>query len=128
MSHARLPLLSGLLLLLAPHVLADDKRNVVEIDRLGEHNVTVGQTIHFIVRYDGFSGRVFTGLQVAIDGNKVENPTVESRPDPKLVDVGQVVFVYRAEKSGSYRVVVTPMTGQTKAPAREFILKVGEKK
>jgi len=107
---------------------AAEKKHVVEIDKPGTYTASVGQTVEFIVRYDGFSGRVFTGLEVAIDGKRVEKPTVESRPDPKLVDVGQVVFMFKAEKAGDYRLKLTPLTGQTKGKAREFSLKVAETK
>jgi len=104
-----------------------DATGVVSVEQAGECTARVGQTVHFIFRYDGFAGQIITGLEVAIDGKPVREPKVESRPDPKLVDVGQVIFVFRPDRAATYRVQVTPLAGNTKGRPREKILPVTRK-
>lgn len=105
-----------------------DNPTVVEIDKGGKRMITLGQTAHFIHRYDGFAGKIITGLEVAVNGTAVEKPKIISKPDPQMVDVGQIVFVFRPEKAGVYRIKVQTLTGTVKGTCREYVLEVTEMK
>lgn len=88
----------------------------------------VGRRHGAIHRYDGFAGKVITGLEVAVNGSAVEKPKIISRPDPQMVDVGQIVFVFWPEKTGVYRIKVQTLTGTEKGACREYVLEVTETK
>ncbi len=88
--------------------------------------IRLGQTAHFVHRYDGFSGKVITGLEVAVNDTAVEKPKIISKPDPKMVDVGQIVFEFRPEKAGVYRIKVQTLTGTEKGASREYVLEVAD--
>lgn len=106
---------------------AERGQDVVQVERGGECTAVLGQTVHFILRYDGFAGQVITNLEATIDDKLVPKPEVKSRADPKLVDVGQVIFVFHPEQTGTYRVKVTPLVGDAKRKPVEFVLKVEKK-
>src|SRR5262245_54935506 len=119
-----LPLLA---VLAVASLAAESDRSVIEIEKGGEYTVTAGQTVHFIFRYDGFAGQIITNLEVTIDGKPVKDPKIESRLDPKQVEVGQVLFIYEATKAGTYQIKVTPLAGTAKRKPREHTVKVLEK-
>lgn len=106
------------------HLAAQDATNIVTVENAGKYQAKVGQTVHFVFKYDGFAGEVITGLAVTIDGKAVTDPKVETVPDWDNVDVWVVRFIYNAEKAGTYKVVVTLVQGETKGRAREHTLKV----
>jgi hypothetical protein len=107
---------------------AGDSPELVRVQRGGNCSATMGQTVHFVFRYDGFAGEVITGLEVMIDGKPLIEPKIEIRADPKMADVGEVIFVFRPSAAGAYRVEASPLVGAAKKKAREHILKVAEKK
>jgi hypothetical protein len=118
-------LVPGLVLVCAATLIAaEDATQVVTIEKAGSYQVTVGQTVHFAFKYDGFAGQVITGLDVTIDNQPVKDPQVEASLDPNSVDVGVQCFVYKVEKAGTYKITIRPMIGQTKGRPREHTLTV----
>jgi hypothetical protein len=97
---------------------------VVRVTRAGDYKATVGQEVQFVFRYDGFVGEVISSLDVAIDGKAVPKPEVVSRPDPTQVEAGEVIFVFKPDKVGTYQVTVTPTVGDVKVKPRKYKLKV----
>jgi hypothetical protein len=98
---------------------------VVKVTRAGDCKATVGQEVQFVFRYDGFVGlSVISSLDAAINGQAVQNPEVVSRPDPAQVEAGDVIFVFKPDKAGTYQVTVTPTVGDLKGKPRKHSLKV----
>jgi hypothetical protein len=108
----------------ATSIAAEDATQVVTIEKAGSFQATVGQTVHFAFKYDGFAGQVITGLDVTIDDKPVKDPKIEASLDPNSVDVGVQSFVYKVEKAGTYKVVIRPLMGQAKGRPREHTLMV----
>jgi hypothetical protein len=103
---------------------AEDAAQVVTIEKAGRFRATVGQTVHFVFKYDGFAGQIITGLEVTIDDQPVKDPKVEASLDPNSVEVGVQSFVYKAEKAGTYKIAIRPLMGQAKGRPREHTLMV----
>jgi hypothetical protein len=111
-------------IVVAPAFLAAEPPKPRMIEKAGTYKAVVDETVRFVFKYDGFAGQIITGLEISIDGKTVKRPKVESTMDPDNVEMGAKIYVHRPDKTGTFRIKITPLRDGSRGTPKEFVLKV----